>query len=72
MAKPLEQQPAIFGGVFGLSPEAAAKASSLGRTKIFRAIKDGRLRARKDGRRTIVLPDDLAKFLHSLPLKETA
>ncbi len=56
----------------GLSVEEAVTASSIGRTKIFRAIRDGRLKARKDGRRTIILAPDLVEFLSELPTKETA
>jgi hypothetical protein len=38
-----------------------------GRTKIFRAIKEGRLRAYKDGKRTIILAEDYVAFIRSLP-----
>jgi len=49
------------------SPEEAAKASSLGRTKIFQAISQKRLEAKKDGARTIILAADLETYLKSLP-----
>jgi excisionase family DNA binding protein len=39
----------------------------LGRDAIYRAIKDGDLIARKRGKRTLILADDLKEFLHSLP-----
>ena len=52
--------------------EGAVAASGIGRTLLFRAIKQGRLRARKLGRRTIVTRDDLAEFLSSLPVKRVA
>jgi hypothetical protein len=42
--------------------------SGLGRTAIFAAIKERRLNARKCGRRTLILEDDLLKWLHTLPL----
>jgi hypothetical protein len=38
------------------------------RTQIFEEIKRGRLRARRCGRRTIVLRDDYAEYLQSLPI----
>jgi len=38
-----------------------------GRTRIFQAIKEGRLVARKDGRKTIILAEDYERFLQSLP-----
>jgi hypothetical protein len=42
------------------------KLTGLGRTSIYAAIKAGDLVARKRGRSTIVLGDDLASFLRSL------
>lgn len=56
----------------GFSVEGAVAASGIGRTLIFRAIQRGDLKARKLGRRTIILRDDLAEFLKSLPIKEVA
>lgn len=46
---------------------AVCKKTSLGRTSIYAAIKNGQLVARKHGRRTIVLADDLHDFLQLLP-----
>jgi len=42
-------------------PEAAAQ------TSIYKAIRQGRLRIRKYGTRTIITRTDLASFLESLP-----
>ena len=39
-----------------------------GRTKIYRAIREGKLRSYKDGRRTIVLAADYVSYIRSLPL----
>jgi Helix-turn-helix domain len=39
----------------------------LGRTKAWEEIAAGRLRARKIGRRTVVLAEDLRDYLASLP-----
>jgi hypothetical protein len=39
---------------------------------IFKAIKEGKLKARKAGRRTFILPEDYETFLRSLPVKEAA
>ena len=47
-------------------PEAMA-ISSLGQTSIYKAIKEGRLRIRKYGTRTIITRTDLASFLENLP-----
>lgn len=49
------------------SPMEAAKAVSIGRTTIFVAMRDGSLRARKIGRRTVIDADDLNNWLKSRP-----
>ncbi len=46
--------------------EEAADAAAIGRTSLYRAIKDGELRARKHGRRTVILRADLENFLTKL------
>jgi hypothetical protein len=43
------------------------KVTGLGRTSIYAAIKSGNLVARKWQRCTIVLDEDLARFLNNLP-----
>ena len=47
-------------------PEAAA-LSSRGQTSIYKAIREGQLRIRKYGTRTIITRADLASFLENLP-----
>ena len=49
----------------------ACEVSGVGRTTIYKAIKSGKLIARKFGRRTIILADDLAAWLRSLPKLNT-
>jgi excisionase family DNA binding protein len=51
----------------GLTVPEAAALSSLGQTSIYKAIKEGRLRIRKYGTRTIITRADLASFLENLP-----
>ena len=51
-----------------LSIEEAAKLSSIGRSNLFKAIREKKLTARKLGRRTIILQTDLQAFLHALPV----
>ena len=51
--------------------ERVCEITSLGRTSVFAAIKNGELIARKHGRRTIVLADDLRTFLENLPSTRT-
>jgi excisionase family DNA binding protein len=43
------------------------KRTGVGRTTVYAAIKDGSLKARKCGRTTVVLADDLRAWLSSLP-----
>jgi len=45
----------------------ASRLTSLGRDKIYLAIKSGALRAKKYGRRTLILRADLVNFLNNLP-----
>lgn len=42
------------------------------RTAVYEAIRDGRLVARKSGRRTVIMADDLRAFLDTLPLARAA
>lgn len=49
------------------TPLEAAAEIGRSRTRIFRAIKDGELSARKDGRATLIEGDELARWLRSLP-----
>ena len=44
-----------------------ASASGLGRTRLYDAIAAGQLRARKFGKRTVILVDDGRAFLMNLP-----
>ena len=45
--------------------------TGLGRSTIYEEIHSKRLRARKIGRRTIILAEDLTNFLVSLPVSQT-
>jgi excisionase family DNA binding protein len=51
----------------GLSISEACAVAGIGRTKIYQAIAAGSLKARKCGKRTLVLREDLRDFLASLP-----
>jgi excisionase family DNA binding protein len=46
-----------------------AQQTKCGRTTIYAAIKSGALKARKIGRRTIILDEDLHGWLTSLPTR---
>lgn len=45
----------------------AQRLSNIGRTRLYDAIRDGKVEARKAGRRTLVIVASLEKFLDSLP-----
>jgi len=49
-----------------LSIEEVRAATGIGRTKLYEAIGKGNLKARKFGKRTIILKDDLDDFLANL------
>jgi excisionase family DNA binding protein len=49
------------------SIEEFTDVTGLGRTAVFDAIKTGRLRAKKSGRRTLILKEHADQFLRSLP-----
>lgn len=52
-------------------PEAIA-AGAPKRAKLYQEIRSGRLRARKNGRSTIILVQDLRDYLTSLPVIQPA
>jgi excisionase family DNA binding protein len=54
-------------GVMAYSVDAAAKASHIGRTKLYEEIKAGRLKVRKFGRRTLITAEALSEWLNALP-----
>ena len=59
--------------LMAFGPLEAAKATGQSRGKIFKDIREGKLKARKSGSRTLILADDLRAYLASLPkLREVA
>jgi len=53
----------------GLSPDEAAVSAGVSRTKIFEAIRDSALTARKSGKATIIEPSELQRWVRSLPVR---
>jgi hypothetical protein len=54
-------------GCIAYSPDGAALATGRSRTRIFKAIRNGELVARKDGRATLLEADELRRWVRSLP-----
>jgi excisionase family DNA binding protein len=49
------------------SPDEFAKLAGVGRDSVYKAIREGKLEARKFGRRTIITSEAGRRFLDSLP-----
>jgi|SRR5262245_59128693 len=52
----------------GLTINEACVVAGVGKTKLYEAISAGQLAVRKFGKRTIVLREDLSRFLAALPV----
>ncbi|MDI3559600.1 helix-turn-helix domain-containing protein [Bradyrhizobium sp. Arg816] len=50
-----------------LSPEETSALTGIGLTSVREAISDGVLKAKKHGRRVLVLPAEITAWLNSLP-----
>ena len=66
LAQPVVHQAPLKDNI-AFSLEQAGHVSGLGRSALYLAVRDGRLLARKFGRRTVVLRADLEAFLAALP-----
>jgi len=54
------------------SIEQVTKLTNCGRTSIYAVIKSRELHARKIGRRTVILDEELRRWLKALPLSKGA
>ena len=63
-------QPQFIAARTAYSIAETMAQSGLGRDTIYKAIHQGRLKARKLGRRPLVLASDLQAFLETLPVME--
>ena len=54
------------------TPDEAAQSTGLARTRIYEAIRNGRLTARKDGKATIIELGELSRYLQSLPPRQAS
>jgi len=68
-----EKHHQLLNGVAGIgsriafSPEEAAIVTGRSRSRIFQAIKNGELQARKDGRATILTSAELSRWVEAMP-----
>lgn len=53
--------------VLALSVPDAARAAARSRARMFELIRDGAIKAKKDGASTIITIDELQRWLSSLP-----
>jgi excisionase family DNA binding protein len=56
----------------GLNPDEAAESAGVSRTRIFEAIRDGTLTARKAGKSTVIEIEELRRWVRSLPTRGRA
>jgi excisionase family DNA binding protein len=62
------KQSCIDHGPITYDPESAEKATGRPKSRIRRAIKNGELVARRDGRRLLIEAEELRRWIRSLPL----
>src|SRR5580704_4355116 len=55
--------------LLSVRPEKASEMTDTSRTRIFQAIRDGELTARKAGKSTIIEVDELRRWVRSLPTR---
>ena len=64
------ERPASDAPILAFLLDDVKKASGFGHTKIYEEIAAGRLIARKAGRRTFFLPEDVEAWLRAMPVVE--
>ena len=52
---------------YSFTIEEACRRSGIGRTKLFELLNNGSIPWRKLGRKTLILAEDLQRFLKNLP-----
>jgi hypothetical protein len=57
-------------GPLAFSVAGACSAARIGRTSLYEAVRCGKLRAVKHAKRTLILAEDLRRWLESLPAVE--
>jgi hypothetical protein len=64
--------PALVFPPIAYTPEGAAQMSGRNRTRIFNAIKNRELTARKDGKATLIERDELVRWIGNMPIIQPA
>lgn len=57
----------LVSGAISYTPEQAAAVTGRSRSRIFKAIKDKELTARKDGKATLLEADELRRWVSTMP-----
>lgn len=69
-------EPSLVGAIqfprISMTPDEAAEATGFSRTRIFNAIRDGELTARKDGKATVVETTEILRWVRSMPARGRA
>jgi hypothetical protein len=55
--------------LISVTPEGAAESTGFSRTRIFNAIRDRELTARKDGKATVIETAELVRWIRTLPTR---
>jgi excisionase family DNA binding protein len=64
---PQQTVPAGLGANISYDPVQAAVVTGRSRSRIFKAIKDKELTARKDGRATLIEAEELRRWVQAMP-----
>ena len=67
MAKTRRQTDEVSVPRISLTPVEAAQSAGVSRTRIFEAIRTGKLIARGEGKATVIETAELARWIKSLP-----
>jgi excisionase family DNA binding protein len=55
-----------------MTPDEAAEATGFSRTRIFNAIREGEITARKDGKATVIETAEIVRWVRSMPARGRA
>lgn len=67
MKKQEQRDPGPVRALLLTEEQARAELGGIGRTKLWELVRSGELRGRRIGRRLMFSPDDLRRFVESLP-----